>query len=233
MSVDRFELQQREYLEKGAYHFSDLSLETAEGIESIAKLELTLNTIGKFNPRLVIDFGCGEGVLVQALKLRSIACTGLDLSKSALNLAPESIKGSLVQAHLGKVPLRNNLADVVSIIAVLEHVPPSDIPDVLNEAKRVMQRSGRLIVRVPSQNQSLESKHYQHFTEASLRQILMSNGFLIKKIIGNHDTSQDWNSYYSHMDQDSDEIKYHAYQEIFAVCKPAKAKRLLAVCLNI
>lgn len=233
MSVDRFELQQREYEARGAYHFSDLTSSTPEGIESRVKLELTLATIRKFNPKLVADFGCGEGVLVQSLRSRSIQCIGLDLSIQALTLTPVDIRGSVIQADIGKAPIKNASLDVVTMIAVLEHIPPPNIPSVLQEAKRITKRGGQLIIRVPSKNQPLEQKHYQHFTETSLRQVLGSNGLIVEQMIGNHDVSQNWNEYYSHMDQASDEMRYQAYQEVFAVCEPAKAKRLLTVCINI
>lgn len=232
MSVNRFELQQREYQERGSYHFSDLNFSTAEGIESIAKLELTLNTIAGSNPASVADFGCGEGVLVHSLRSQSICCIGLDLSIQALTLAPAEIKGYLIQADLEKVPLQDQCFDVVSMIAVLEHIYPPNISNVLKEAKRVIKKGGRLVVRVPSQNQSLEPKHYQHFTEVGLREMLMSNGFTVERIIGNHNTLQDWGLYYSSLTQVSEAARYEAYQKVFAISNPVRAKRLLAVGLN-
>lgn len=232
MSVDRFELQQREYIEKDAYHFSDLTLETAEGIESWAKLELTLGMITRFNPKRVTDFGCGEGVLVHMLRSKEMVCIGVDLSRYALRLAPEPIRGFLIQGRLEDMPLGDNCADVGSMIAVLEHIPPPNIPNILQEVKRVIIKKGRLVVRVPSVNQPLEPKHYQHFTEESLREILGSNGFSIEQIIGNHDTTQNWSLYYSSLGQTSGKMRYQAYQETFAICDSAKAKRLLAICRN-
>lgn len=232
MSVDRFELQQREYQEKGAYHFSDLTLETAEGIEARAKLELTLNTIIGSNPKLVADFGCGEGVLVRSLKSKAIACIGLDLSGNALQLAPPEIKESLIQADLEQIPLKDSSVDVAAMIAILEHIPSLDIPNILKEVRRVIRKGGKLVVRVPSTNQSLQPKHYQHFTEDHLQEVLSSSGFTVEQIIGNHNTSLDWYNYYSKMGQDSYEVRYSFYQETFAICDPANAKRLLAVGIN-
>ncbi len=151
----------------------------------------------------------------------------------ALILIPDRIKGSVIQADIEKAPLRDASVDAVAMIAILEHIPPPNIPSVLEEAKRITKRGGRLIIRVPSEKQPLELKHYQHFTETSLRQALSLNGLIVEQVIGNHDVSQDWNEYYSHMGQASDQMRYQAYQEVFAVCEPAKAKRLLAVCKNI
>lgn len=233
MSIDRFELQQREYQEKGAYHFSDLTLATAEGIETVAKLRLTMNAITQPKPKLVADFGCGEGVLIHSLISQSIPCIGLDLSRQALTLAPVKIRGSLIQADLKQVPLKDGCIDVIAMIAVLEHILPPNIPNVLKEVRRVLRRGGNLVVRVPSINQVLEAKHYQHFTETSLRQVLESGALAVERIIGNHDSSKDWYHYYSTMGQAPDETRYQVYQEIFAVCNPVKAKRLLAICTSI
>ncbi|MBI4130189.1 TauD/TfdA family dioxygenase [Candidatus Roizmanbacteria bacterium] len=145
-----------------------------------------------------------------------------------IRLAPPTLEGKrYVQA--------------VTMIAVIEHIPPAVIPNVLVEIHRALEDNGLFVVRVPSTLQPVRDKHYQHFTPDSLQHTLEQGGhFTVQEMVGNHDTRVDWADFYVRITNkarqkglsDSDttiraDEMYHAEVKI---CDPYDAKRLLAIC---
>ena len=61
---------------------------------------------------------------------------------------------------------------MITMIEVLEHIPPEIIPDFLQAVADCLVPSGKLILTVPHTNKRVQEKHYQHFTSASLQKTL-------------------------------------------------------------
>ena len=97
----------------------------------------------------VLDLGCGNGRLYEALKKKQVAYTGVDNSKELLKIAQGKYPEANFQLTEGIVlPFQDNLFDIVYCIAVLHHIPSRKLRlKFLQEAKRVL-RSGGLIVVV-------------------------------------------------------------------------------------
>jgi 2-polyprenyl-6-hydroxyphenyl methylase/3-demethylubiquinone-9 3-methyltransferase len=91
---------------------------------------------------VLVDLGCGAGLLAPHLRSKGYRHVGVDLVASALDqAAAHGVRA--VRADVTRLPLRDGCADVVSAGELLEHVV--DLPAVVAEACRVL-RSGGLFV---------------------------------------------------------------------------------------
>jgi ubiquinone/menaquinone biosynthesis C-methylase UbiE len=94
----------------------------------------------------VLDIGCGSGGNFPVLAPYG-SVVGLDLASVALELWPEGAAG-LVQANAVALPFDNSSFDLVTLLALVEHVD-NDV-GVLREAARVCKPEGIVMVNVPA-----------------------------------------------------------------------------------
>jgi 2-polyprenyl-3-methyl-5-hydroxy-6-metoxy-1,4-benzoquinol methylase len=89
----------------------------------------------------ILDAGCGEGALVQELKVQGFQIEGLDL-----NYESEYVRrGSVLE-----MPYAANTFDVVLLLDVFEHLGYADQPVALAEIRRVLRERGELIASIPN-----------------------------------------------------------------------------------
>jgi 2-polyprenyl-6-hydroxyphenyl methylase/3-demethylubiquinone-9 3-methyltransferase len=92
---------------------------------------------------VLVDLGCGAGLLAPQVAGRGYRHVGVDITASALaqarvhGVAP--VRGSVTQ-----VPLRDGCADVVVAGEILEHV--TDLPGAVAEACRLLRPGGLLVI---------------------------------------------------------------------------------------
>ncbi|MEV1329520.1 methyltransferase domain-containing protein [Micromonospora costi] len=92
---------------------------------------------------LLVDLGCGAGLLAPHLAGKGYRHVGVDLTRSAL--AQAAAHGvTAVNGDVAAVPLADGCADVVSAGEVLEHVP--DWRAAVAEACRLLRPGGLLVV---------------------------------------------------------------------------------------
>ncbi|OGK14330.1 hypothetical protein A3A93_03295 [Candidatus Roizmanbacteria bacterium RIFCSPLOWO2_01_FULL_38_12] len=237
----KYKLQEDQYVVEGGYHRERLLQQNALGIESRGKLMLTADVIQRFNPRVVLDLGCGEGVLMEELSARGVSSVGIDLSEKATSLMPSSLRKNTIVGDIARLPIESGTVPMATMIAVLEHIPPDTIFQVIQEIHRTLEKDGIFVVRVPSRHQPIRDKHFQHFTPDSLKQTLEQSGlFTVEEMIGNHNTAIDWEELYetikngstndSMLPSEINERAERVYNVELKVCDPLNAKRLLSVC---
>lgn len=92
---------------------------------------------------VLVDLGCGAGLLTPYVKDKGYQHVGVDLVRSALEQAAEHGLAPM-QADATALPLADRCADVVSAGEVLEHVP--QWPLAVAEACRVLRPGGLLVL---------------------------------------------------------------------------------------
>lgn len=92
---------------------------------------------------LLVDFGCGAGLLAPRLIGKGYTHVGFDLSLSALDLA-RSHGVVTLRADVCAAPFADRSVDVVCAGEILEHV--ADCDRVVEEACRVLRPGGLLVI---------------------------------------------------------------------------------------
>lgn len=98
----------------------------------------------------VLDAGCGNGRLYDALKTKKIEYHGTDPSEKLIEIAKEKFPGiDFKVADILKMPFPDNYFDKVYSIAVLHHIPSSELRlKAMEELKRILKPKGLLILTV-------------------------------------------------------------------------------------
>jgi SAM-dependent methyltransferase len=102
----------------------------------------------------LLDYGCGAGDLLRVLAGHGMRaeCTGCDVSTGMLDEARKRWPAALGPAPAlvvqdgPRTPLGEGLFDVVTVSAVLHHVPVAERPAVYRELARLLKSGGRLYV---------------------------------------------------------------------------------------
>lgn len=121
-------------------------------------------------PRCVLDFGCGIGLESYLLARMGYDVTGLETvedksldgflrgkAEAHIRSREESMRDvwAQINAHAGvrfqfydgqTIPYPDSTFDVVFSYAVLEHIPPSEIPRIMAEIRRVLKPAGMFYV---------------------------------------------------------------------------------------
>jgi 2-polyprenyl-6-hydroxyphenyl methylase/3-demethylubiquinone-9 3-methyltransferase len=92
---------------------------------------------------VLVDLGCGAGLLAPGLAGKGYRHIGVDLSPSALRQAHAHGVGA-VRGDVLAVPLRDGCADVVAAGEIFEHV--TDLPRAVAESCRLLRPGGLLVV---------------------------------------------------------------------------------------
>jgi 2-polyprenyl-6-hydroxyphenyl methylase/3-demethylubiquinone-9 3-methyltransferase len=108
----------------------------------IAKARAELIPPARQAGALLVDVGCGGGLLAPHLAGKGYRHVGVDLTASALRHAADH-GVAVVQGDATALPLPDRCADVVSAGELLEHV--ADLPAVVREACRVLRPGGVLV----------------------------------------------------------------------------------------
>lgn len=91
---------------------------------------------------LLVDVGCGAGLLAPHLAGKGYRHVGVDVTRSALvQAAAHGVH--VMQGDATALPLPNGCADVVSAGELFEHVP--DLPAAVREACRLLRPGGLLV----------------------------------------------------------------------------------------
>lgn len=168
-------IQQQEY--SLPYHFKDL---VAQGykplklLEYTSKLQMVASLMEPFQGQRVLDAGCGDGRLCYELRHQNLALVGVDYSPQALAFAQAFNYGSGAEffcQDLRALDLPYRFA-CITLLDTLEHLPHQDIPNLLERLHRHLEPGGRLIVTVPTPNTRLNPKHFQHFDQAALEEVM-------------------------------------------------------------
>ena len=121
-------------------------------------LEYAFHLLGDVNGKIVLEYGCGDGLNTIVLSARGAKVIGLDISPELLELAKQRLIANQVcgtmlllgSAHA--LPLQDESVDVIFGIAILHHL---DLEAASREVQRVLKKGGRGIFEEPLRNSKL------------------------------------------------------------------------------
>jgi len=132
-------------MEFGVKEFEDKRWRSHDSaIEFRHKAAVELTEEGK-----VLDMGCGDGLVLQALKKKNCDVHGVDISDVAVKKCLAlGVPATVFDFTKGALPFTDGSFDTVIMLDVLEHVlNPNDL---LNEAARVSKKD--IVISVPNFN---------------------------------------------------------------------------------
>lgn len=163
----------REY--DAAAHLYDLRY--AE--EQTAKYKAALEGISIKKHDIVLDVGCGTGLLFNHIASKAEILIGLDISRKTLLRANQRAKNStnvqLILADADYLPLKNSVFDHVFAVTVIQNAPKPE--KTLNEIKRVAKKDAVVVVSGLKKKFSSEA-FAELLRKLSLNLVEMKNGNL-------------------------------------------------------
>jgi SAM-dependent methyltransferase len=97
----------------------------------------------------MLDIGCASGFLVQVLRELGVDAEGCDVSRFAIAKAPVEVEGHVRVADLlTGLPWPDGTFEVVSVLEILEHLPPGQVAPAIAELRRVC--GGFVYATIPS-----------------------------------------------------------------------------------
>ena len=183
----------------------------------------------------LLDVGCGDGRFLREIKRTYPEKTllGVDYSETAIRLA-NAMNPHLEyrQGDINSIELPHEF-DVVTLIEVLEHIPPPQVASFVSSLARLVSSSGKLVITVPHVNQQLIEKHYQHFNSGMLDEIF-SPYFNIEKRFFFDKRSRAvrniqrllFNKFYVVRHQGLLNYAYRRYREEYLACEEADCQRV-------
>ena len=119
--------------------------------------EFCANYVSKMaagKPTTVLDYGCGAGHIVKALRGVGIAAKGCDIFYAggdySSRVPPELLGSAIKPMENGLIPFSDNSFDIVVNNQVLEHV--EDIDSALAEIHRVLKPGGQVLSMFPDKS---------------------------------------------------------------------------------
>lgn len=125
----------------------------------------------------LVDVGCGDGRFLREMKRLAPrkSYKGVDYSEASIRFAnafnPDI---DYVCADVATLKEDHSKYDVLTLIEVIEHIPPDRAEDFLRACRQMVKPGGRIILTVPHANKPLNKKHYRHFKQADLEALLAS-----------------------------------------------------------
>lgn len=110
----------------------------------------------------ILDYGCGQGFLIEKLLKRNIFCEGLEFSADSAEKVEKKFrdekkfKGVTLARDL-PTPLESDKYNLVFVIETIEHLLPQWLDQTLRELHRLTKKGGLILVTVPNE-ENLEAK---------------------------------------------------------------------------
>jgi len=141
----------------------------------------------------ILDFGCGEGELVELLSKKGYQVEGFDVAQINIDNAKSRLKkiGLDTKVIKGGIDDVKNKYDLVVMDNVIEHITEDEIESVVKKVKEKLNDDGQILVITPhvfagphdiSGNflpigQKAEGFHFKEYTVVELKNLFIDNGF--------------------------------------------------------
>jgi len=103
----------------------------------------------EFKPRSVLDVGCANGAVLKCLKDLGIPAEGVEISRLAVDMAPEDVRGAI---HIGdlrtlRLPRRY---DLVLGLDIYEHFNPNRLDEYIARIYDLVEDGGFVFANIPA-----------------------------------------------------------------------------------
>lgn len=107
----------------------------------------------------VLELGCGNGKTAIALTEMGLKVTGVDFSKSAIDMCSD-IKGDVefICSRADSLLCSDDSFDGALAFHVLEHLDDKELKDTVSELRRVVKGGGHILIKVFSRNDMRSEK---------------------------------------------------------------------------
>lgn len=192
--------------------YSNLSIELmAEYIEGIRwpQFKRDLLLIKKHVPSgKILDIGCSTGLFLNLAKSQNYETHGFEPGTSIYRYSQDKYSDlNIINSEFDKNAFREGFFDVITLWSVLEHATSPDA--ILNDCRYLIGENGIIAIRVPNYNSlipffiralyilsmgmiaspakalyeySFNYKHFYHFNQLTLTNVLNKNGFQVQEI---------------------------------------------------
>jgi ubiquinone/menaquinone biosynthesis C-methylase UbiE len=161
------------------------------------RLERALDSFARYliPPARVLDLGCGPGRDIELLRQRGACVIGMDLSEGMLREARTRVGGALVCSDMRTLPSASASFDGVWLCAALLHLPRSDTPRALGEARRILRATRPLYVGVQQGtgehwDESRGARFFTYYQMDELAAIVRAAGFVVQELWITADTTR-------------------------------------------
>lgn len=100
----------------------------------------------------ILDFGCGNGRLLEILKNKEIKYFGVDVSQKLIDIAKQKYQGEEIEfqkiSGLESLPLSDNFFNKVISISVFHHFPKKYAEEMAKELYRITKPEGIVMISV-------------------------------------------------------------------------------------
>lgn len=148
-------LKKKEVMKK--YNSTYRGYDKLYGEEQREKYTHIISEIGPLRNKVIVDIGCGTGLMEKLLK-DSRHIIGLDLSikmlKKAVNRFKRKRNYSWINADAENMPIRDGSIDIALMITVIQNIPNKD--KTLREIVRILKDYGYVIITYPKSHYTLE-----------------------------------------------------------------------------
>lgn len=149
-------------------------------LEQVAKYDEILRHITLLPYDIVLDDGCGTGLLLEMLETHAV---GVDLSCSLLSTACSRLKNGrrihLIQADADQLPFRGGVFDKVFAVTLIQNTPEAE--QTLKEMRRVAQASSEVAITALKKS----------FTLQGFKQLLNASGLTLRSLVQDEEL-KDW-----------------------------------------
>lgn len=154
--------------------------------------DIDFNTITSHlkDEKRVLDIGCATGLLLNDLQNEGWTPYGVEICEASARYGREHFNLNIQMKTLEECHFQENYFDIVHFSHLIEHVPsPSNL---LKEVNRILKPGGYAIITTPNFDglfakiykdkwRSAIAQHLYLFTKKTLSQLIVNNGFTIKK----------------------------------------------------
>lgn len=121
---------------------------------------------------IVVDVGCGEGILSSMYAEKAAKVCGCDYSQDAVTKASQRYRNiEFVQSHCTGLPYDDCSFTKVTMSDVAEHLMPVQFIRALRDISRVLRQGGMFVLATPITGRGKDTSNYAHIYEFSREEI--------------------------------------------------------------